>query len=62
MDKISVVIPVKNEADKIEQCLEAVFSQALKPHEVIVVDGHLIDRTLEKVKIFRIFMNGGYND
>ena len=62
MDKISVVISVKNEADKIEQCLEAVFSQALKPHEVIVVDGHLIDRTLEKVKIFRIFMNGSYND
>lgn len=26
MNKISVIIPVKNEADKIEQCLEAVFN------------------------------------
>ena len=45
MDKLSVIIPVKNEEEKIEQCLEAVFSQSLKPHEVIVVDGHLSNRT-----------------
>ena len=44
-DKISVVIPVKNEEAKIMQCLEAVFSQSLKPHEVIVVDGHSTDGT-----------------
>ncbi|CAD6491648.1 MAG: Dolichyl N-acetyl-alpha-D-glucosaminyl phosphate3-beta-D-2,3-diacetamido-2,3-dideoxy-beta-D-glucu ronosyltransferase [Candidatus Argoarchaeum ethanivorans] len=57
MDKISVVIPVKNEEEKIEQCLEAVFSQSLKPHEVIVVDGHSTDRTVERAKEFpvRIF-------
>ena len=47
MDKISVVIPVKNEEKKIEQCLEAVFSQSLKPHELIVVDGHSTDGTFE---------------
>lgn len=33
--KISVVIPMRNEADKIEQCLKAVLSQSLKPHEII---------------------------
>jgi len=38
--KISVIIPVKNESEKIERCLEAVFNQAIKPFEVIVVDGH----------------------
>ena len=36
---ISVVIPVKKEEAKIMQCLEAVFSQSLKPYEVLVVDG-----------------------
>jgi len=43
--KISVVIPVKNMAGKIEQCLKAVFAQSLPPHEVIVVDGHSTDGT-----------------
>ena len=57
MDKISVIIPVKNEEEKIERCLEAVFSQSLKPHEVIVVDGHSTDQTVERAREFpvRIF-------
>lgn len=44
MDKNLVIIPVKNEAEKIEQCLEAVFSQTVNPLEVIVVDGHSSDK------------------
>ena len=57
MDKISVIIPVKNEEDKIEHCLEAVFNQTIKPFEVIVVDGHSTDKTVENTKKFpvRIF-------
>jgi len=51
---ISVIIPVKNEADNIEQCLEAVFSQSPKPHEVIVVDGHSTDKTVESAKKFPV--------
>ena len=47
MDKISVIIPVKNEEDKIERCLEAVFNQTIKPYEVIMVDGHSTDGTFE---------------
>ena len=43
MDRISVIIPVKNEAEKIERCLEAVFEQTVQPYEVIVVDGHSTD-------------------
>lgn len=35
---------------EIGQCLEAVFSQSLKPHEAIVVDGHSTDRTVEPPK------------
>ena len=52
MDKISVIIPVRNEAEKIKQCLQAVFNQALKPFEVIVVDGHSIDGTVENARKF----------
>ena len=50
MDKISVIIPVKNETEKIEQCLEAVFEQTVKPFEVIVVDGRSTDQTVENAK------------
>lgn len=55
--KISVVIPVKNEEEKIEECLNAIFNQTLHPYEVIVVDGHSTDRTIEIAKKFpvRIF-------
>jgi cellulose synthase/poly-beta-1,6-N-acetylglucosamine synthase-like glycosyltransferase len=61
--KISVIIPVRNEADKIEQCLKAVFSQSLKPHEVIVVDGHSSDKTVEKARQFpvKIFYENHHN-
>lgn len=54
MDKISVIIPVRNEADKIEHCLEAVFNQTLKPVEVIVVDGHSTDGTVENARKFPV--------
>ena len=55
--KISVIIPARNEAGKIARCLEAVFSQSLKPHEVIVVDGRSTDGTGEKAREFtdRVF-------
>ncbi len=52
--KISVIIPVKNEAEKIERCLEAVFNQTIKPFEVIVVDGHSTDKTVERVRKFPV--------
>jgi len=56
--KISVIIPARNEADKIERCLEAVFSQSLKPYEVIVIDGRSTDDTVEKTEKFpvRLFL------
>jgi glycosyltransferase involved in cell wall biosynthesis len=57
MEKISVIIPVKNEAKKIASCLEAVFSQSYKPYEVIIVDGHSSDDTVKIAKKYpvRIF-------
>ncbi len=50
--RITVIIPVRNQADKIEKCLEAVFSQSCQPHEVLVVDGHSSDGTVERVEKF----------
>lgn len=50
--RISVIIPVRNGADKIERCLEAVFSQSLRPHETIVVDGHSDDDTVDQASRF----------
>ncbi len=43
--KISIVIPVYNEADSLGACLEAIARQTLKPHEVIVVDNNSTDNT-----------------
>jgi glycosyltransferase involved in cell wall biosynthesis len=51
---VSVIIPVRNQADKIEQCLKAVFSQSHKPCEVIVVDGHSTDGSTQKAEKYPI--------
>jgi glycosyltransferase involved in cell wall biosynthesis len=52
--KISVVVPVWNEANKIAQCLKAIFSQSYKPYEVIVVDGLSTDETVDKARQFPV--------
>jgi glycosyltransferase involved in cell wall biosynthesis len=52
--RISVIIPVLNMANKLENCLEAVFSQTIQPYEVIVVDGHSTDNTVERAKKFDV--------
>jgi glycosyltransferase involved in cell wall biosynthesis len=51
---VSVIIPVRNAADKIEHCLKAVFSQSLQPHEVIVVDGCSTDDTVQQARKFPV--------
>ena len=52
--KISVIIPVRNEEGKIGQCLKAVFNQTLRPLEVIVVDGHSADQTVDNAKKYPV--------
>ena len=37
----------KNDEEKIGKCLEAIFNQTIKPHEVIVVDGYSKDNTVK---------------
>ena len=48
---ISVIIPVYNASEHIVSCLESVFSQTLKPFEIIVVDDGSTDDSMRLLKI-----------
>ena len=43
--KISIVIPVYNEAGALSACLEAIARQTIRPYEVLVVDNNSTDGT-----------------
>jgi glycosyltransferase involved in cell wall biosynthesis len=43
--KISIIIPVYNEADQLSDCLDSIAALSIKPHEVIVVDNNSSDET-----------------
>jgi cellulose synthase/poly-beta-1,6-N-acetylglucosamine synthase-like glycosyltransferase len=51
---ISIIIPARNEAAAIEACLEAIARQNYPSnlYEILVVDDHSSDATVEKVKAF----------
>jgi glycosyltransferase involved in cell wall biosynthesis len=51
---VSVIIPTKNEAQVIHECLSSVFNQSLKPMEVIIVDGKSTDNTLKEAQQFPV--------
>lgn len=44
---VSVVIPVRNDAARLERCLDAIMSQTVQADEVIVVDDGSVDATAE---------------
>ena len=44
---ISIIIPVLNEGQQIQACLEALQTLRRRGHEIIVVDGGSVDNTLE---------------
>lgn len=54
MPRISVVIPVKNEAKKIRACIEGILSQTVAIEEIIVVDSGSDDGTLDILKEYDI--------
>jgi len=45
----SIVIPVKNEKDKIKNIVEGLYKQSYRPIEVIFVDGDSTDGTIEEI-------------
>ncbi|MDD5625660.1 MAG: polysaccharide deacetylase family protein [Patescibacteria group bacterium] len=48
--KFSVIIPARNEADYIQNCLNSFKKQKLQPFEIIVIDNASTDGTAEIVK------------
>lgn len=44
--RVSIVIPVYNEADQLDACLQAIVAQTNEPYEVIVVDNNSTDTTV----------------
>ena len=51
---ISIIIRTKDEERWITPCLQAVFEQDYKDFEVIIVDNHSKDKTVEKAKNFKV--------
>src|SRR4051794_25124057 len=58
--KFSVLMPAYNAADTIDQALQSVFAQTVRPHEILVVDdgstdatGAIIARYRQRVQYFQ---------
>lgn len=49
-DMVTIIIPTKNNADLLENCLKSVKNQTYKNIEIIIVDGKSIDKTIEIAK------------
>jgi glycosyltransferase involved in cell wall biosynthesis len=50
MERISLVIPVRNEASTIESLIESIARQTVQPDEVVLVDGGSTDSTVEIIE------------
>jgi glycosyltransferase involved in cell wall biosynthesis len=61
--KISVIIPTKNSHNRIEACLKSLVNQSFSDYEIIIVDGHSSDDTVDLASKFpvRIFFEDGGN-
>jgi dolichol-phosphate mannosyltransferase len=44
-DRVSIILPVLNEAQRIERCLDGLIVQPKEVHEILVVDGGSLDAT-----------------
>jgi len=49
---VSIVIPVYNEAERLDACLAAIAVQTVRPYEVIVVDNNSTDDTVRIARSF----------
>jgi len=59
MNLVSVIIPTKNSAKHIEQCLESISSQTYPNIEIIIVDNHSSDATAEIAARYGTVITGG---
>jgi cellulose synthase/poly-beta-1,6-N-acetylglucosamine synthase-like glycosyltransferase len=62
MNSVSIVIPTYNSGATIKDCLESIEKQTKPPEEIIIVDGHSTDSTIDIAKQFKcriLFEEGG---
>ena len=62
MSTVSIIIPTFNNGSTIEECLESLKKQTKKPEEIIIVDGHSKDSTIEIAKKYEckiLYEEGG---
>ncbi|MCH2308007.1 MAG: glycosyltransferase family 2 protein, partial [SAR202 cluster bacterium] len=52
-DMVSILIPVRNEANNIRECLESIISQDYEAFEVIILDDRSTDKTAKIVETFQ---------
>jgi len=50
--RVSVLVPARNEADNISECLESLAQQDYTDYQIIVLDDQSIDNTLEHIQKF----------
>jgi glycosyltransferase involved in cell wall biosynthesis len=50
LPRVSIVIPMFNEEDVIENCLRAALDQAVPAHEIVVVDNRSTDSSADRVR------------
>lgn len=50
--KVSVIIPVYNAQETIEECLESIITQERSPEQVILIDNGSSDETVARIKSF----------
>jgi glycosyltransferase involved in cell wall biosynthesis len=53
MEKISVIIPVKNRASLLPETLDNILNQTLKPYEIIVIDDHSEDQLRQVEELYK---------
>ncbi len=53
MDKVSIIIPVYNTADKLNRCLDSVLKQSHKDIEVIIINDGSTDESLNICKSYK---------
>lgn len=51
-ESVTLIIPVRNEGERLPRCLKGIKTQSLAPTELIVVDGHSTDNTVAIAEAF----------
>ena len=60
-DLISIIIPVKNEKNRIRTIIDGLYRQTYRPIEVIFVDGDSTDGTVEEImSVIKEYSSGDF--